>query len=149
MKTRLASRAMFILVLCLLGGTVSGSHDRNAPDGSSPAAAQDINYLNQRLSTLEQRLFTIESTVNQLRSQAMIAQAPSPSTGGLSISREEAALLRTEIGLLQRQVVEVQCGLLKLDQRTLPAASRAQLTPAEAAEPCRRLANSPVRITGK
>jgi len=149
MNMRIASRAIFVVGLCLWVGAAAATYRRDASAATNPGAAQDVTYLNQRLSALEQRLFTIESTVNQLRSQTMIAQAPSSSTAAPSISREEAALLRTEIGLLQRQMMDAQCGLLKLDQRTLPADSRAQLTPAEAAEPCRRQANSPVRISAR
>ena len=142
-------RAVMILVICLLAGAVASSDKRGTAAEPSGPTAQDVTYLSQRLSALEQRFFNLELTINQLLSQVSIAQAPSPAPAGPPVSREEVGLMRTEIQLLQRQMAEVQCGLLKLDQRTLPPDSRAQLTPAETAEPCRRLANSPVRITAR
>jgi len=139
MKTWIIQPAILILALCALGVASRSS-------ASNPLATQDVTYLSQRLNTLEQRVFNIESSINQLRSQAMTPSVTSPTIANPAVSREEVALLRTEITLLQRQMADAQCGLLKLDQRTLPAAARAQLTPAEASDPCRRLADTPIRI---
>jgi len=141
MKTRITQPAILILVfaVCALGVALRSST-------SNPPAAQDVTYLSQRLNTLEQRIFNIESSVNQLRNQAMVPSAPSPGAANPPVSREEMGLLRSEITLLQRQIAETQCGVLKLDQRTLPANSKTQLTPAEASDPCRRLADIPIRI---
>ena len=138
MKPWIIQPAIIILALFAFG-VASGS------SASNPPAPQDVSYLNQRLNNLEQRLFNIESSINQLRSQAMTPSVSSPSAANPTVSREEVALFRTEITLSQRQIAELQCGLVKLDQRTLPAASRAQLTPAEASDPCRRLADAPIR----
>lgn len=108
---------------------------------SIPLSQQDVLRLETRLNQMEQRFYTLESNVRNLEQQARI------SSGGLrSGSDNEVRLLRSEIDLLQRRLTDVECGLAKVDERTLTPAMRATRRRAAGDDPCRLNFDAPLRL---
>lgn len=80
------------------------------------ASAQQDPFLPQRINRIEQRLDVIETTVNRLEQATRV---PSIAQGRSGTSETEIRLLRSEIETLQIRLAEAECGLVKLDERTL------------------------------
>ncbi|MDQ3820080.1 MAG: hypothetical protein M3362_20715, partial [Acidobacteriota bacterium] len=61
----------------------------------------------------------------------------------------EVTLLRAQVEMLQRRLSEIDCGLAKLDERTLsPAAREARRkTAANSTDPCRLNSDAPLRLS--
>ena len=113
-----------------------------ASSTNAAAPMQDVMSLDRRLSTLEQRLFILESNIGQLQQQIQYAQRQ-PAT---SAARDpEVDRLRLELNLLQSRLTEVECGVLKLDERTLSAATRAARP--KPTDTCRSQPNTPVQLS--
>jgi len=106
-----------------------------------PLTQQDVIRLETRLNQMEQRFYTLESSVRSLEQQARA------SGGGLrNGGDDEVRLLRSEIDLLQRRLTDVECGLAKVDERTLTPAMRATRKRAAGDDPCRLNFDSPLRV---
>ena len=109
-----------------------------------PLTQQDVIRLETRLNQMEQRFYTLESSVRSLEQQSRV------SGGGLrNGSDDEVRLLRSEIDLLQRRLTDVECGLAKVDERTLTPATRAIRRRAAGDDPCRLNFDSPLRIPAR
>ena len=109
----------------------------------SPNPAQDVIRLETRLNQLEQRLYTIESSVRNIDQQARIAGA----TRGGGASADELALLRSQLQTIQLRLIESECALAKLDERTLsPALRDARRKSGGASDPCRANGEAPLRL---
>ena len=113
--------------------------------GSAKAAepAQDVMSLDRRINSLEQRLYLMESHINQLQQQVQYAQRQ-PSVSG--VRDPEVDRLRLEVNLLQARLAEIECGVKKLDERTLPASARTAQKPTD---PCRLQPNTPVQLSNR
>ena len=113
--------------------------------GHSSAAAeapQDPSSLDRRLSMLEQRFYSMESSISRLQ-QYVATQRPSipqPST-----SDRDLILMREEVQRLTLRMAEIECGLIKLDERTTPAARRNPT--AKSNDPCRLNPDQAVRLS--
>lgn len=106
--------------------------------------AQDVIRLETRLNQLEQRLYTMEASLRNIEQQARIAGAAS--RGG-SISANEFELVRAQLQALQVRVMENECALAKLDERTLaPAMRDARRKSGAASGPCRTNVDAPLRL---
>ena len=105
------------------------------------ASQQDPASLDRRISMLEQRLYTMESNINRLQqyvtTQRPAVTAPSTSDRDLIVMREEIQRLNLRLG-------EVECGLLKLDERT----SRKSST-AKSGDPCRVNPDTQLRLSSR
>jgi len=117
--------------------------------GGPEPGAQDVIGLDRRISMVEQRLNTIELSINRLEQQSRFpATAPSSTQGARDTQVE---LLRSQVELLQRRVAEDECGLVRLDERTLAQAARDRerrdVTGRE--EPCRLNADAPLRLPAR
>lgn len=109
-----------------------------------PSPAQDVIRLETRLNQLEQRLYTMEASLRNIEQQARIAGAAS--RGG-SVSANEFELVRAQLQALQVRVMENECALAKLDERTLTAAVRdARRKSGAASDRCRVNVESPLRL---
>jgi hypothetical protein len=126
----------FGFAVLLVGALVYGK--------SSTAKAQDTISLDRRISMVEQRLYGIESNIRLLQQQLEIRpRSPQPST-----QRDpEVELLQRQVLTLQRQVDDLRCGVIRLDERTLPAANRNQTAPGARVDPCRADADSPLSFS--
>jgi uncharacterized coiled-coil protein SlyX len=139
-----AIRAFCFAVVCVIAITLAMTHTNQASSASAALPAQDVMSLDRRISTLEQRLYIMESHINQLQQQVQYAQRQ-PATSG---ARDpEVDRLRLELNLLQSRLGELECGVLKLDERTLPAAARA--TQSKTINPCRLQPNTPVQLSSR
>ncbi len=111
--------------------------------GIRPASAvQDVNSLDRRISMLEQRFYSLDSSMNRLQ-QLVVSQH---STAPASDPRDrELNQINEEIQRLQLRLVELQCGLVKLDERT---ATRRSGEP-KSTDPCRANPETPLRFTSR
>jgi hypothetical protein len=99
---------------------------------------QDVIRLENRLTQLEQRMYSIETSIRTLEQQSRLSGVSSR-----NVSPEEIAVMHSEIQTLQRRIVVDECGLAKLDERTLtPARRRAGAT----SDPCRLNFDAPLRL---
>ncbi len=104
-------------------------------NANNPAQTQELRTLESRVQMLEQRLYSIESSINRIQT------APQRSS---STSDAEVTLMRNEIQNLTARVSDVECGLLKLDQRTTASRAATKLT-----DPCRLNATQPVQLQSR
>lgn len=130
-----------VAVVCCVALVIALTHQ--AASASAAPPAQDVLSLDRRISAFEQRLYILESRINQLQQQAQYAQRQ-PATS--AASDPEVERLRSELSLLQLRLGEVECGLLKLDERTLPQAARAAR---KTTDPCRSRPDTPVQLSSR
>ena len=128
------SNVVLVSLLCIAIG-VMATVSRGKGSSEVP---QDPASLDRRISMLEQRLYTMESNINRLQqyvtTQRPAVTAPSTSDRDLIVVREEIQRLNLRLG-------EVECGVLKLDERT----SRKSST-AKSGDPCRQSPDTPLRL---
>jgi uncharacterized protein YlxW (UPF0749 family) len=111
--------------------------------GADVSATQDVSGLDRRISMLEQRFYSLETSMNRLQ-QVVTSQR---STSSSSDSRDrEVDLLAQEIQKLQLRLNEVECGLVKLDERTTTAGGNRRGGEARPADPCRQNPGTPLRL---
>jgi hypothetical protein len=128
---------IFALVgLLVLGTTLLAVKEHAA------APPQDAIRLETRINQLEQRLYTIETSVRTLEQQSRVGMVTSR-----SVTPEDLAALRAELQTLELRLADDECGIAKLDERTLtPAAHTARVRSGARTEPCRLNADTPVRL---
>jgi hypothetical protein len=130
-----------------LGAVVYGALGQFFP---GPVSAQSDRFLEQRLNQVEQRFYTIESRLNRIesesRSSAIRPQLPSMS----STTEVELQYLRTQVDSLRTRLGEAECGLLKVDERTLTAAQRRKgVGSVSGNDRCRQDWGSPVVLSAR
>jgi hypothetical protein len=141
-------RITLVAVMCVvvgLGAGVYSGHSSLASGGER--SAQDTANLERRIGLLEQRFYSMENSINRLEQQAALYGSRSqPSTSARDM---EVSLLRAEVESLKGRLGEVECGLLKMDERTLAPALRASRNKSGAGstEPCRLNAEAPLRLS--
>lgn len=108
--------------------------------------AQDVRSLDRRIGLLEQRLYSIETSISRLEQSAF-----SQRTANLQPTARdpEINLLREEIQTVHRRLSEIECGLVKLDERTTTSAVREarRADAARTADPCRLNPATPLRLS--
>lgn len=111
---------------------------------SRPMNSQDLLTLDRRVSVIEQRLYSIESRINQIERLAVTSQRPA--TSPPSNTDTDAAILRSEIEILTNRLKLIECGVVRLDQRTLPAQAREALRKSggQASDSCRMNTDDPL-----
>jgi len=80
------------------------------------------------------------------------SRLPSSAPSSTASARDtELELLRTEVELLQRRLAEDECGLVKVDERTLTQAEREARRKGAAGreDPCRLNADAPLRLSSR
>jgi hypothetical protein len=97
-----------------------------------------------RISQLEQRFRSVELSISRLEQQSRL---PGLSPGATAHG-EDTRLLRAEIDALRRRLAEVECGLIRIDERTLAPAARDERPRggAGATGPCRLNAAAPLSL---
>jgi hypothetical protein len=93
---------------------------------------------------MEQRFYSIEASIRGLEQQSRLAG----STTARAERDPEVGMLRAEAESLRRRLAEIECGLVRVDERTLtPAAREARRNSTGAAvDPCRLNAGAPLRL---
>jgi len=129
------SNLVLVVLLCaVIGVMASISRGNNA--------TQDPSSLDRRLSLLEQRFYSVESSVNRLQQYVATQRSPisQPTT-----SDRDLILMREEIQRLSLRVSELECGLVKLDERTTTRRSTAD----KPSDPCRLNTDTAVRLSAR
>jgi hypothetical protein len=112
-----------------------------AGNSGGPDPQQDVIRLESRLTQLEQRLYAIETSVRTLEQQSRLANVSSR-----AVSPEDVLRLQADMQTLQRRIIDDECGLAKLDERTLGPAMRDARRKSGAGDPCRNNYESPLRL---
>jgi hypothetical protein len=108
---------------------------------AGPTPQQDVIRLDARISQLEQRFYTMETSLRTLEQQSRM----SAMGGRGGVTPDDIALLRSEIQTLQVRVMEDECSLARLDERTLSPAARDARRKAAGNDPCRLNFELPLR----
>ena len=104
---------------------------------AGPEPQQDVIRLESRMNQLEQRLYTIETSIRTIEQQSRLARVNS------SDPTRDLELLRSAVQTLQTRIIEDECALAKLDERTLAPAARRK---SGVGNPCRRNADAPLLL---
>ena len=131
------SNLVLVLLLCVVVGTVA-----NVSWGKSSAETQDPSSLDRRISLLEQRFYQVESSINRL--QTYVA-SQRPQVSQPNTSDRDVILIRDEVQRLSLRLSEVECGLLKLDERTATRRDNTQ----KSNDPCRMNVDTPLRLSAR
>jgi hypothetical protein len=128
--------SVILIVAALARASLAGTGEAAPPQ-------QDTIRLESRLNLLEQRFYSIETSIRSLEQQARIGGVASRTVG-----QEEFRLLRLENEALRQRLADVECGLARLDERTLnPAAREARRkSSGSVVDPCRLNADAPLRL---
>ena len=129
------SNVVLVIVLCVVAGVMVKS---SRAEGVN--TTQDVSSLDRRLSLLEQRFYSVESSISRLQ-QFVASQRPSVSQP--SVSDRDLSLISEEIQRLSLRVNELECGLVKLDERTATRKSPTVKSP----DPCRLNPDAPLRLS--
>src|SRR5258708_1168178 len=125
-----------VLLLCVAALAVV------ARAGRAPEPQQDVIRLETRINQLEQRLYGIETSIRTLEHQSRLGNVSSR-----GVSQQDVALLTSQIQALQLRLVEDECGLAKLDERTLsPGARDTRRRSGGRNDPCRANFDLPLRL---
>jgi hypothetical protein len=143
--------------LFLIAGALVGWRWMNigSTDLTTPVYAQNDALFERRISQVEQRFYYIESRLNQLESQSRypttLPGSSTQSQAQLSQIQNDIDSLRVQMDSLRSRVGEVECGLMKVDERTLSAAARqARRQSAQGqSELCRADPSAPVKLSAR
>ena len=136
------SNLVLVVMLCAVVGVMASISRGNSSRTPEANAIQDVSSLDRRISLLEQRFYSVESNISRLQ-QYVAAQRPSTSQTG--ISDREILAIREEIQRLTVRMAELECGLVKLDERTTPATRRN--TNGKLNDPCRLNPETSLRLS--
>jgi uncharacterized coiled-coil protein SlyX len=142
MKSLKQSNLLLGLLLCVVIGLMVNVSRGKSSSAADATATQDVGSLDRRISLLEQRFYSLESSINRLQQFVASQRTPvqQPST-----SDQEITLMREEIRRLNLRLIEIECGVLKLDERTVVRRSGA----AKPNDPCRANPDLPVRLSSR
>lgn len=112
----------------------------SAAGSNATLPQQDVIRLENRLSQLEQRMYGIETSLRTVEQQTRLAGVSSR-----GVSPEEIAVMHSEIQTLQNRMIENECSLAKLDERTLSPERRRRA--GATSDPCRLNSESPLRLS--
>ena len=114
--------------------------------GTTTVFAQQDPFLNQRINRIEQQFSSIETRISRIEQQSRFTDV----TPRTSLNRDtEINQMRSQIEVLQLRIAEIECGLLRVDERTLTAAarqSRRKAVPNET-DRCRLNPNLPLELS--
>jgi hypothetical protein len=115
--------------------------------GASAAPAQDVIRIESRLSQLEQRFYSVEASIRALEQQSRLSGL----NAGRAARDPEIGLLRAEVEALGRRLAGAECGLARVDERTLGAAAKRarEKSAGDAGDPCRLNVDAPVRLPAR
>ena len=134
-------RVLQLVVIVILGAVIVGGISHSA----DVSATQDPSGLDRRISMLEQRFYSLETSMNRLQ-QVVTSQRSAGSSSDLR--DRELDQLRQELQRLQLRLTEVECGLLKLDERTATGGNR-KGPDSRTTDPCRLNPGQPLRLPSR
>ena len=136
--------ALVIVVCVALGAAAKSSTD------PTPPMAQDTVVLDRRLNMLEQRFYSMESRMSRLEQQMSMLQRVVPAPTPTQPMRDPMTdLLRNEVESMKVRIGELECGILRLDERTLSVATKEARRRAgpQPKDPCRLNVEAPVKLS--
>ena len=149
MNTIRSSRLPLVVLLSAAAIVfVAADRNRSAATATNLSTdSQDLTSLERRISLIEQRFYNVETSINRLEQQSRLSgsvQSPSGADRSMEIN-----LLRGEIETLQRRISEMECGVTRLDERTLTPAARQALrrTGTGSTDPCRLNPDAPLKLS--
>ncbi len=148
MKVFFTSRISRVLLFCGAVIAVALAINIAGADELLPrVAAQTDRFLESRLSTIEQRFYGLESRVNRVEQSSLRSVLPSATQPDNST---EMQFLRSQVDSLRTRVGELECAVLKLDERTLTAAEKARRSRAAGqSDVCRQAAAGAVQLSAR
>lgn len=150
MKSNTRQRAYLLLYFFAILGVAAVVYSIGFTlfSGTTIVHAQQDPFLSQRLNRIEQRFSTIETKIIQLEQQSRFPSTQPDLTG---VRDTELRLLRSQIDTLQLRISEAECGLIKLDERTLSAAARANRKNSGVGENdiCRQVPNTLLQLSAR
>lgn len=146
---QIALSMILCAAVCVLASAYPGSSEElpGSSELEGPAETQDVRSLDRRMTLLEQRLYSIETSINRLEQSAVSQRRPTVDQGARD---QEISQLRAEYQRLLLRLDEIECGLVKLDERTKASAVRdARRTVAKTTDPCRIGPATPLRLSNR
>ena len=138
------SNLAVVMILCTVIWMTANVSLGRSSSGVEENATQDNASLDRRISLLEQRFYSLELSINRLQ-QAAVSQR---STGTQSNIRDaEFNLIREELRRVTLQLAEIECGLLKLDERTVTRRDARRSSETRPTDPCRVNPETPLRLS--
>jgi uncharacterized protein YceH (UPF0502 family) len=120
---------------------------------NNTAEAQTDLLLERRLSQIEQRFYLLESRLSRLEqnSSPLFPQSSTRSDTEISLLRSQIESLSVQIDALRMRIGDLECGLERVDERTLSPAAREARRKADPTpnDPCRANPNLPVRLMSR
>jgi hypothetical protein len=143
-RAKASSRPAVFILVSALAAALAYAWAPASGRGEAASPSQDTIRIQNRLTQLEQRIYSIETSLRGLEQQSRLAGV----NAGRTTRDPEVNLLRTELDTLRRRLAEVECGLARVDERTLTAAARAARRKAQsdAGDPCRLNPDAPLRL---
>jgi len=132
-------KRMYLVAIVVAGVVVWAG----ASAGADPV--QDPSSLDRRISMLEQRFYSLDSSMSRLQQLVASQRSTAPATASSDADDRAINQLSEEIQRLQLRLVELQCGLIKLDERT---ATRRSGEP-KSTDPCRANPDAPLRLSSR
>jgi len=146
LKDRQVALGMFLFAAIYV--LANANPGKSSSEFEGITGLQDVRTLDRRISSLEQRLYSIEVNINRLEQSAISQRTPALQSGARD---QEMTLLRGEFQTLLLRLSEIECGLVKLDERTITASVREARKGAgpKTADPCRINAATPLRLSNR
>lgn len=140
------SQLALVIVLCpVIGIMVNVYAGKVSSASEGMTKTQDVRSLDRRISSLEQRLFSLESNISRLQQSAVTQRSPAPQWNARD---QEITLIREGMQALQLRLREIECGLLKLDERTtVSVADNRKSAGGKPTDPCRLNPATPLRLS--
>lgn len=138
----------FKLTLAMIGTVAAVSWVAGFLLSGGPAivSAQNDPFLSRRIDQIEQRFLMLESRLNRIEQESRrVTIAPGTSPG----NQADADFLRTQIAAFRTRLGEAECGLLRLDERTLTVAARAARRKGQESETCRLNVFAPISLSAR
>jgi hypothetical protein len=133
------------IILCGFIGIMAEVYPGNSSSVlEDTITTQDVRILDRRISLLEQRLYSIESSISRLQQPALSQRESIPQP----VRDPEISLIRGDIQSLQLRYSELECGLIKLDERTTATVrDTRKRSGAKPTDPCRLNPEAPLRLS--
>lgn len=141
LKKSLLALGIVLCAIVIRANVYPGNVSSASEDITKP---QDVRSLDRRINSLEQRLYSIESSISRLQ-QSAVQGSPVPQS---SVREQDIHLFRGDMQAVQLRLSEIECGLLKLDERTTASLrDNRKSTGGRPADPCRLNPAMPLRLS--
>ena len=134
-----------LVVICVAGLALVALYKIALAAGANnaPPPQQEVIRLETRMNQLEQRLYSIESSIRNLEQQSRLGGG----AAARGVSAQELEVMRSQIQSLQLRLLEDECALARLDERTLsPAMRNSRRQSGVRSDPCRSNVDAPLRL---